>query len=149
MWLPDCRWASHITWILGQLHWVSEDFWAQVKMLVLTYKAGPLWLRTPLSFGAPLQMWTWTYLVFIWELIQVTPLREVQQLTTREKVFSVVASFFWNILREICLAPSLTSFQYQVKMYLFCQPFNEIGWNCKLLMVGFFAAVLLGLLYRL
>lgn len=80
----------------------------------------------------------------------VLPL-EVWQLTTRDRVFSVVIPYLWNALpHEACQAPMLLSLMSYAKMFLFthlvsslifCHHFNKVFHSEKLvsyLIVSFF-----------
>ena len=113
--------------VLARLHWLPIRFWAQFKVLVLTYKAlhglGPQYLTEYLSRHEPTHTLRSTSKV----LLRVPTPREAQRKATREGTFSVVAPRLWNDLpEEARLVPTLLSFWRQVKTYLFPQAINNV-----------------------
>ncbi|XP_061460454.1 uncharacterized protein LOC133373973 [Rhineura floridana] len=116
--------SEHVTPILARLHWLPICFWARFKVLVLTYKAlhgtGPQYLMECLSRYEP----TRTLCSTLKALLQMPTQKDARKATTRKRAFSVAAPELWNTLPdEVRLAPTLLSFQRQLKTFLFAQAF--------------------------
>ena len=105
----------------GATHWLPVHFWAQFKVLVMTYKAlygsGPGYLKDRILPYEPAHALRSSGEA----LLSVPPSSQVHLGGTWERSFSVASPVLWNSLPgEARLAPSLMSFWKQAKKQQLC-----------------------------
>ena len=123
--MSDAAAREHIKPILVKLYWLVVAARAQFKVLVLTYKAlnglGPEYLKDRLLPYEPTRQLRSSQ----GALLKEPSLKEVRGRACRQRAFLAAAPRLWNALpTEIRLAPTLMTFQHQVKTFLFQKAFN-------------------------